>query len=89
MADERVKPEQIEIDKTEDFKNADVFPEQDESKFREVDNLQKVINEEYLSQFWERCKDIPIQNAYSEELKTKNKTIIGAINELYDMIKAK
>lgn len=80
MTDERIKPEKIDIDYTEDFKNKKAFPEPDEAGFREV-KTDAYVNEEYLSQFWERCKDIPIQNAYNE-LKTKNKKIIDAINEL-------
>lgn len=55
----------------------------------------KAVDLEYLDEFWEkRVKDMPKYTEYGDEddneitLLTEDKTIIGAINELYNMIQA-
>lgn len=53
----------------------------------------KAIDKEYLDNFWtKRVKDMPKYTEFGEDddneitLLTEDKTIIGAINELYNMI---
>lgn len=55
----------------------------------------KAVDLEYLDEFWEhRVKDMPKYSEYGDEgdneitLLTEDKTIIGAINELYNMIQS-